>query len=389
MPRPAQPPRLWKRPERRDKKTGKITHAATWVILDGGRQFSTGVHADDPGGAGDALKDYLTERHTKAAAQSGPRPENRIPVADVLNLYARDVVPGHSNPVQTAKSIARLGRFFRGLMLADINGAVCREYAAEQSSQNTALFDLRYLRAAVNHHLKEGHHRSIIKIWTPADPVARERWGTRSEVARLLLAAWRKKNSYGKPSMRAVARFIIVAAYTGTRSATVTHTALQREPGLPWIDTENGIYHRRPEGAQETKKRRPAIPLPPRVLAHVRRWKRLGLRFVTERNGHPVYQMSAPFRVLTADTGIDDFVPHTLRHTAATWLMQRGCDPWMASGYLGMSLKTLMKVYGHHHPDHLKGVHEAFYSDKPANGLPTNDANQTETFVGGRKLNSL
>ncbi len=31
--------------------------------------------------------------------------------------------------------------------------------------------------------------------------------------------------------------------------------------------------------------------------------------------------------------------PHTLRHTAATWLMQRGVDPWCAAGFLGMSVK--------------------------------------------------
>ena len=32
---------------------------------------------------------------------------------------------------------------------------------------------------------------------------------------------------------------------------------------------------------------------------------------------------------------------------------------WEASGYLGMSEKTLREVYGHHHPDFLKGASEA------------------------------
>ena len=31
--------------------------------------------------------------------------------------------------------------------------------------------------------------------------------------------------------------------------------------------------------------------------------------------------------------------------------MQNGTDPWQAAGYLGMSLETLLKTYGHHHPD--------------------------------------
>lgn len=45
--------------------------------------------------------------------------------------------------------------------------------------------------------------------------------------------------------------------------------------------------------------------------------------------------------------------PHTLRHSAATWLMQKGADLWQAAGYLGMSLDVLLNTYGHHHPDYL------------------------------------
>ena len=37
--------------------------------------------------------------------------------------------------------------------------------------------------------------------------------------------------------------------------------------------------------------------------------------------------------------------PHILRHTAATWAMQNGGDPWQVSGYLGMTVETLIKVY--------------------------------------------
>src|ERR1700728_3997619 len=38
--------------------------------------------------------------------------------------------------------------------------------------------------------------------------------------------------------------------------------------------------------------------------------------------------------------------PHTLRHAAATWLMQRGADPWKAAGFPGMSLEVLLDTYG-------------------------------------------
>jgi Phage integrase family len=51
--------------------------------------------------------------------------------------------------------------------------------------------------------------------------------------------------------------------------------------------------------------------------------------------------------------------PHTLRHTAATWLMQRGVPIWQAAGFLGMSAEMLERTYGHHHPDYLKGAADA------------------------------
>jgi Phage integrase family len=33
--------------------------------------------------------------------------------------------------------------------------------------------------------------------------------------------------------------------------------------------------------------------------------------------------------------------PHTLRHTAATWLMQAGVDKWEAAGFLGMGVEVV------------------------------------------------
>jgi hypothetical protein len=33
-------------------------------------------------------------------------------------------------------------------------------------------------------------------------------------------------------------------------------------------------------------------------------------------------------------------------------MMQAGVPIWEAAGFLGMTVKTLEKVYGHHSPDH-------------------------------------
>ncbi len=156
MPASAKPPRLWKRPARRDK-AGRVTHAAAWVILDRGCQFSTGCNADDIEGAQRALADYINKRHERAATGQ-PRRLEDIPIADVLNLYAKDVAAHCSNPKAAAFRLERLAKFFHGKKLADLNGPLCREYADQQNTDTGARRDLQDLSAAINHHLAEGLH---------------------------------------------------------------------------------------------------------------------------------------------------------------------------------------------------------------------------------------
>ena len=45
-----------------------------------------------------------------------------------------------------------------------------------------------------------------------------------------------------------------------------------------------------------------------------------------------------------------------IRHTAITHAMQRGADKWAASGFFGISLHLLERVYSHHHPDYLQSA---------------------------------
>jgi integrase len=72
-----------------------------------------------------------------------------------------------------------------------------------------------------------------------------------------------------------------------------------------------------------------------------------------------VRDVDKAFRNVAHTAELPDITPHVLRHTAATWQMQLGTDPWQAAEYLGMSLKTLLENYGHHHPDYLSSPREA------------------------------
>jgi hypothetical protein len=46
--------------------------------------------------------------------------------------------------------------------------------------------------------------------------------------------------------------------------------------------------------------------------------------------------------------------------------MQSGTDLWQTAGFIGMTVETLEKNYGHHHPDHLADAARAMSrSQKP------------------------
>src|SRR5262245_64379898 len=62
--------------------------------------------------------------------------------------------------------------------------------------------------------------------------------------------------------------------------------------------------------------------MPPRLLAHARRWKRrkLSNRLLIEWEGRSVKRINKAFRAARKAAGLGpDVTPRTLRHTAITW----------------------------------------------------------------------
>ncbi|MGZ9106077.1 MAG: ABC transporter permease, partial [Rhodoplanes sp.] len=154
------------------------------------------------------------------------------------------------------------------------------------------------------------------------------------------------------------------------------------------INLDTGAFYRRADGQRETKKRQPPIRLPDRLLAHIRRWKRKGLchKHVVEWNGDPVARIVKAFRRAVADAGLDSEVtPHTLRHTAASWGMQNGADHGELADYLGMTIETLRRVYGHHDPNYLSDARDAIVR-KPNFTERLKATKQEQTSSGIAKL---
>jgi integrase len=356
MPRHSKGARLWLQPARRNH--GRIVEQAVWVIRDGDVKRSTGFGQGRAAEAERALADYI------AAKYRAPRVSNRDPaackIADVVAIYAEDVAHKHARPQETAARLGKILDFFGETTLAGINRKSCDSYVRQRGAQAAARRELEDLRAAIRHHWEAGLCVALTPVVLPERGQARGRWLTRSEAARLLWAAWRLRQHWrGKPSDRAtaqhVARFILVGLYTGTRAGAICGAALMPTVGRGYVDLDIGVFYRRATGARETKKRQPPVRLPPRLLAHLRRWqrRRLAVRSVIEWNGEPVRRINKAFRSVREAAGLGpEVVPHTLRHTAITWQAQLGVPMHEICGFFGITPEMFDRVYGHHHPDY-------------------------------------
>lgn len=385
MSRPSKGARLVWRKESR-KPDGSLRSKEGWYIEDGGKRSGTGCGRRELDEAEKQLSEHIAKKHTPERQRD--RHPDLVKVADVIKIYADEVVPNHAKPQETASRLLPIESFFGGKALGQITGKLCREYIASRPSEASARRQLEDLRAAIHYYHKEGYVLYAPAITLPERPVSRERWLTRDEAARLLWAAWRMRQTWkGQESDRRtgrhVARFILVGFYTGTRSAAICGAAMRPTDGQGFVDLDRGVFYRRGAGQRETKKRQPPVRLPDRLLAHIRRWSKTPVEiktkyrgksksigrmisqdFVVEWEGGPVGSVKKAFRSAVEAAGLGwyedahgrqvfktDVTPHVLRHTAATWAMQNGMELSTAADFLGMTEAVLRSTYYHHHPD--------------------------------------
>ena len=104
------------------------------------------------------------------------------------------------------------------------------------------------------------------------------------------------------------------------------------------------------------------LPIPPRLLPHLRRWRWLTAQFVIECRGPPIAsQERRAWRTARELAGLGpEVTPHVLRHTCATMLLQRGVSVYDVAGVLGTSEDVIRRTYGHHADDHLRRAVAAF-----------------------------
>jgi integrase len=324
------------------------------------------------------LAEYIVQKYRPDRHE---RDLHEIDVADVLSIYLEDCAARHSNQQRFRARIGRLNDFWGGMSLTEVNTNSCKKYATYRGNSGGARRELEDLRAAINYHSKEGFHRGNVRIALPAKGAPRDRWLNRQEAARLIRICWRtrevqtiargaRKGLHAETDrypLRHLARFLLMGLYTGTRSGAILTASVLHGPDRSFVDLHNGLFYRLAQGRRATNKRQPPVPLPPRLMAHLQRWVRLGIinDYVVEWNHGPIRSVKTAFNTAVRLANLSGKVtPHTLRHTAATWLMQSGVPIWEAAGFLGMSSEVLAQTYGHHHPEHMRGAALAIGTNK-------------------------
>ena len=263
--------------------------------------------------------------------------------------------PHVADPERLLYAARALAPFWGNLTMDAVKGATCRRYARERAGEGagdgTVRRELGMLAAAANWCHAEGLILHAPKVVRPARPAAKTRHLSRDEAARLLRAALR----LGK-ARRYLARFIIIALYTGTRKQAILdlRTTLSLRSG--WVDLDQGVMHRQGIHEAKTRKRRGSVRMGRKLAAHMRRFCANAGSHVIEYRGGPVSGLKRAWAEIIEDSGLEGVTPHTLKHTAITWAISRGMSREEAASYFSTSAQTIEETYWHHSPHYQKAA---------------------------------
>lgn len=179
------------------------------------------------------------------------------------------------------------------------------------------------------------------------EPESRLRWLTEDEADRLIEAARTSKAEF-------LADWIRVALDTGMRVREIC--------SLRWGDLLTDRLTVQAPNAKPGKSR--TIPLTPAALAAIRRQPKRSVWIFSQPDGMPVKDLRSALTNACKRAAIDRITPHVLRHTCASWLVQRGVPLYSVRVMLGHSTISVTERYAHLAPEHLQDCVTALIQHK-------------------------
>ena len=347
-----------------------------WEIqwFEGGRRRrrATGTHVRQD--AEKQLTDHITFSHR---THGRLHPDERL-IDDVLADYVQERGQFLKSQRTLETCITSLASFWGSKTVQEVREEVCREYLHFRDQQykksaktrkgggyndpdikpSVVARELSVLAAAINHDFKRGRLTTPVHVWKPKFDNRKDRWLTRDEVAALLWHA--RKGPKDAPYYRAreyLPLFIMIGLYTGARHGAILD--------LRWsqVDLERGLIDFHPPGEERTNKGKALIPAPARLWRMLKYARKRGTAkgYVIHENQRPFKSIKKTYGIAAVAAGLPSVSPHTLRHTAASWMAQKGVAFPVIARYLGHAdSRTTERIYAHHAPDYLKAAADSF-----------------------------
>lgn len=307
-------PRLQRPRGKLVQRPGSPKWYISWTDAGQSRRVSTGTA--DRRGAEIILAEW------ERALDAPPAPEHRT-MGWILDRYLEDrqgVVVAYSRLQEAALP---LKAFFGAKPPDHLDRSLVRAYGRSRGvSDGTLGRELSVLRAALRLAEREGWIDRAPAIQLPPRPAPRERWLSREEALRLRYHAryerhrtsdglWAWKHAWGYPHIYV---FIRIALATGARKGAILDLTWDR------VDLERRTILLAVPGRRQTKKRRPGVPISPKLYVVLCRAEAMRTtNYVIEYNGGSVQSVKKAFRKARDAAGLGpDVTEHVLRHTVAT-----------------------------------------------------------------------
>lgn len=299
--------------------------------------------------------------------RAGGKSTAAITVNEVLDIYDNEHIEKKVVDKRRQRDvIANLRPFFGFMLAAAIKPTDVELYEKKRHSgvvgarvarsTGTMRRELNVLVAAINYvsrtRAKLLPATDVPYIPLPTAPAAKDVWLTEKEVDQLLTVAALENQRYPE----------VDRGYLFTHIALATASRRRAIEMLKWdqVDMAARLIHFRPAGSVQTNKRRVAVPISDELLPVLAdAFDKRTSDFVLHTDASAVRRFEAICERAFRTTGNEKFMgitPHTLRHTAATLMARAGVPLFEIAGVLGDTMQTVLRVYAHHCPDHLRGA---------------------------------
>lgn len=304
-----------------------------------GRTRSVSTRTADRGQAEQFLAQFQ-------AGQTAPRLGGTT-TGEILDWYVTEM-RGRASYGTIHAIAGTLRPWFGRLEPAQITPELASRYARDMErrgrSGSTIYTHFITLRAAVNRAIKMRLLSSDQALTWPI-PVRRskprDRWLTKDEVRRLL-------EHVTAPH---IDLFVRLGVQTFARKTAILELTWDR---VDW--TQGRIDY----GEGDGNKRRAIVPISDSLRPHLERaYEVATCPYVIEYGGHHVRDVRTGLDRAARLADVGHVHPHMLRHTGITWAVMAGRSLGEVARMAGTTEAIIERVYGHHHPDYLRGVADA------------------------------